>query len=71
MFALGGFTELEGRIMNSMHLHTTFRIEWQFQLEIVRWPSAVVCLISSCIILKKTIDLLQPLEMFGPDILFL
>lgn len=71
MFALGGFTELEGRIMNSMHLHTTFRIEWQFQSEIVRWPSAVVCLISSCIILKKTIDLLQPLEMFGPDILFL
>lgn len=50
MFALGGFTKLGGRIINSMHLHTTFRIEWQFQLEIVRWPSAVVCLILSCTI---------------------
>lgn len=50
VFALGGFTELEGGIMNRMHLHITFPIECQFQLEIVRWPSAVVCLILSCTI---------------------
>lgn len=70
MFALGGFTELEGRIMNSMHLHY-----FSYRVAISVGDRALA--ISGSLFniklyyFKKTIDLLQPLEMFGPDILFL